>query len=84
MDFLISIFGNNISKIIISKICYNQCIFDNCIRDTSMLHKYCKRHWCLDGHPTNQKKYRGYCEGCFSKIIQYDNKKYIHLVTHKY
>ena len=84
MDILTTVFGNDISKIIISKICYNQCSFDNCIRETLMLQRYCKRHWCSEGHSTNQKKYRGYCEGCFSKIMQNDNKKYIHLVTRKY
>jgi hypothetical protein len=84
MDILTSIFGNDISNIIISKISNNQCIFDNCIRETLTLQKYCRRHWCSDGHSTNQKKYRGYCEGCFTKIIQTDNKKYIYLVTNKY
>ena len=84
MDILINIFGNDISKIIISKIYYNKCIFENCIHETLMFQKYCRRHWCLDGHPTKQKKYRGYCEGCFNKIIKTDNKKYIYLVTNKY
>jgi hypothetical protein len=84
MDIIINIFGEDISKIIISKIDYNKCFFDNCIREISILQKYCSRHWCLDGHATNQKKYRGYCEGCFSQIMKTNNKKYISLVTRKY
>lgn len=78
MDILTPIFGNDISKIIISKISFNECIFDNCYKETYML-KYCKLHWCEDGHPTSQRKYRGYCEGCFSKIMKND-KKYLNLV----
>ena len=60
----------------------NICIIDNCKTEGTYLNKYCNRHWCEDGHPTNQKKYRGYCECCFSKIMK-DDKKYRYLITQK-
>jgi hypothetical protein len=81
MDNLYTLFGDDISKIIISKINYYKCIFDNCNNESSMLNKYCKRHWCLDGHATNQRKYRGYCGNCFDNIMKNDKKKYLYLVT---
>jgi hypothetical protein len=54
------------------------CIFENCKKE-STLNNYCKRHWCLDEHPTNQKKYKGYCTNCFNNIMK-DNKKYLHII----
>jgi hypothetical protein len=84
MNNLYSLFGDDISNIIISKINYYECIFDNCNKESSMLNKYCRRHWCLDGHPTNQRKYKGYCQNCFNNIMKNDKKKYLYLVTRNY
>lgn len=81
MDILISVFGYDIYGIIMSKINYSKCMFDDCSKESCILQKYCKLHWCEDGHPTNRRKYRGYCEGCFSRIMKTDNKKYLYLVT---
>jgi|LakMenEpi03Aug12_release.lakeMendotaPanAssembly.Ray.scaffolds.fasta_scaffold2176478_1 hypothetical protein len=84
MDILYSLFDDKISKIIISKInyeCIFKCMFDNCNKESLTLNKYCNKHWCLDGHSTNQKKYRGYCSNCFDKIMKNDKKKYLNLVT---
>jgi hypothetical protein len=81
MKHLTDLFGSDISNIILSKLCYHMCTFENCYRESSMLNRYCRKHWCADGHPTNKKKHRGYCSGCFSIIIKTDNKKYLSLVT---
>ena len=83
MEILTNLFGSDISELIISKTCYQNCIFENCHKESSMMGKYCRRHWCVDGHPTNQKKYRGYCEGCFDYIMKTDRDKYVHIVTRK-
>jgi len=77
---LYDLFGDDISKIIVSKLNFNKCIFENCFYESRMLNKYCKRHWCNDGHPTTQKKYIGYCNGCFTQIIKTDKKKYMNLI----
>lgn len=81
MEYLTDLFGEDIRDIIVSKMCYQNCIFENCHRESSMLGKYCRRHWYVDGHPTSQKKYRGYCEGCFDRIIKTDKDKYLYIVT---
>lgn len=60
---------------------HNKCNFENCSNQVIELKKYCKKHWCKDGHFTNQKKYRGYCDGCFTRIMKNDHSKYVHLVT---
>ena len=84
MDVINNLLGNDVEKIIIEKLDFHKCIYENCSRKSEMLGKYCKRHWCEDGHSTNQKKYRGYCEGCFTRIIKTDQSLYKHLVTRKY
>ena len=81
MDELTNLFGFDIAEIILSKLCYNMCIFENCYKESSMLNRYCRRHWCIDGHPTTQRKYRGYCSGCFDRILKIDHIKYLHIVT---
>lgn len=83
MESLTDLFGKDISRIITLKLCYQKCVFDNCYKESSMLNRYCRRHWCVDGHPTNQRKYRGYCSGCFDKIMKTDKDKYLHIVTRK-
>lgn len=84
MNVLNHLLGDDITKLIIEKLDFNKCIFENCSREAGMLGKYCKRHWCIDGHPTTQKKYRGYCDGCFTRIMKTDNKMYLRLVTRNY
>ena len=81
MNKLHNRFGDDVFNIIVSKLYENKCIFENCYKEACMLGQYCKRHWCEDGHPTTQKKYRGYCDGCFTRIMNTDNKKYVQLVT---
>jgi hypothetical protein len=82
-EILCNLFGDDISKIIVSKLNFNKCIFENCFQESIMMNKYCKRHWCKDGHPTSQKKYIGYCNGCFTKIIKTDKKRYQQIITRK-
>jgi len=67
-------FGDDVFKIIVSKLYENKCIFENCYKEAGMLGKYCKRHWCKDGHSTTQIKYMGYCENCFTRIMKTNNK----------
>lgn len=81
MNKLQELFGNDIFNLIVSKLYDKKCIFENCYKEAGMLGRYCKRHWCEDGHPTTQRKYRGYCKGCFTRIMNTDNKKYVKLVT---
>lgn len=84
MDVLNHLLGDDIAKLITEKLDFNKCVIENCLREAIMLGKYCKQHWCEDGHFTKQKKYRGYCEGCFTKIIKKDHNLYLRLVTRKY
>ena len=61
---LYRLFGNDVTSIIISKT--KTCRFEGCNKEP--VNNYCKRHWCITEHPTNQKKYRGYCENCYDSL----------------
>jgi len=75
MNKLQELFSDDIFNLIVSKLYDKKCVFENCYKEASMLGRYCRRHWCEDGHPTTQRKYRGYCEGCFTRIMNTDKKK---------